>query len=571
MVIYILYKRAEVRFMEEENKKEQSKHIKSIRYLNGGTTEVYYQQNLNKCTDVVIGFRIPRFDLPKDDEVCAIYKNKLLFYTNEKGNIYIPIIKPGIPHAVEHMAYSSLPDLNKEDMFDRFVRTNTEFNASTTADSIDFEFNCPSKYLEENFKLFSKLIFRNKYDKEDLKNEKGAITQELLMYKDRTKEGAGDSENVGEVISSINSLTSEEVLGIDEKIISSFTEKEMIKFIKSYFTKQNMIISVVSDLPCEEIERLCDKYFVRKAPSIEATAVRTPKPSYDFFNDKILFVKNPKLDTANINFILRGNDDYESNEIYATIEDFILNNFNGRLLKELRNHNGKVYTPMFGYENLPGLSLKIMTAQTTPENVESVLKTMTDILSDLATNGITDAEYEGFKEMWQNRRERSSSVKFNDAFSLFQKVMYDLPVFVGHYNKKLSEATKEDINNYLKDTYAHAKCLLLLTGNFDDKQINLGEVFKFRPHDKYIDEHLVDKKLEDEFYDYLAYIEQHPNDAKDLTFVVNPVKEKEGKNQKDSTKNASKKSNKKSNKKATQKPKNFVAEKEENKELQLKK
>ncbi|MBO7508118.1 MAG: insulinase family protein, partial [Clostridia bacterium] len=243
--------------------------------------------------------------------------------------------------------------------------------------------------------------------------------------------------------------------------------------------------------------------------------------------------KDESRKTANISFVLKGTDDYESNEIYSTVEDFILNNFNGRLLTALRNHDGKVYTPYFNSENLPGLSLKMFTARTTPKHVDSVLKTMTGILEDLATNGITDAEFEGFKEMWANRRERSVSVKHNSAWNLFEKIMYDLPAFVGQYNKKLSDVTKEDINAYLKETYAHAKCCLIITGNFNEQKLtSLNDVLKFRPLDRYMDEHYIDKELNQEFYDYLEYLEKHPDDTKGLKFIVsgniNETKKEEG-------------------------------------------
>ena len=486
--------------MAEKKKKER--HEKVVYTYPDGTTLVYYGQNLNKCTDVTVGFRIPRLDVADPDEITGVYKNKLVFYQNIKDTLVrIPLIKPGLPHFVEHMIYSSLPELPKEKIFDYFVKTNTHYNAFTTQDTLAAEFNCPSKFNEEVFALYSKMLFRDCYNIKDLENEKKPVYQELQRTID---EDRSDNMLSQILFDNKDNLTAEQILGCDKRIIQTFDEKQMLKFINSYFTKQNMIVSVVSDRPFDEIKALVDKNFVEKAASNEATEVRTPQPVYSFNSDEILKLPDKKSKTASISFILKGIPDYEQNEIYSTVEDFILNNFNGRLMSKLRNENGKVYTPYFADENMPGLAIKIFEAQTTPNNVKSVLETMTEILADLAQNGITDTEFEGFKEMWENRRERATSIKHNKSYTLYNKILNDLKPFVGEYNRKIAELTKEDINEYLKETYSHAKCCLIVTGNFDEKAIKpFNQILKFRPLDKYMDEQYIDKELEANFYDFL--------------------------------------------------------------------
>lgn len=496
------------------------KHIKAKTVYPDGTTFIFYEQDLNKCTDVAIGFRIPRLDVPKKDEIVGVYKNKLVFYQDKDNLIRVPIIKPGLPHFLEHMIYSSLPNIPIDKIYNYFVRKNTEYNAYTTQDTVEVEFNCPSKFNDNMFLLFSNMIFRDSYNHKDLENEKKPVFQELQRDIDE-----GENEDLLSYLlyNNNDNLTGAEILGIDKKIIQSFDEKQLIKFTKTYFTKQNMIISVVSDRPFEEIKALVEKNFVEKAPSIEATKVVTPQPVYSFNADTLYLLPNKNVNTANISFVLKGMPDYEQNEIYSPVEDFILNNFNGRLLKKLRSENGKVYAPYFYEQNLPGISIKVFKAQTTPNNVKSVLETMISILADLAQNGITDAEYEGFKEMWANRRERAMSIKHNRSYNMFNKILHGLKPFVGEYNKKISELTKEDINIYLKETYAHAKCCLAITGNFNEKLIKpFNEILKFRPLNKFIEEEYIDTELENEFYnfvqtasddDYFKKIQYVPNEA----------------------------------------------------------
>ena len=493
----------------KELTEKKKKHEKKFYVYPDGTVLVYYEQNLKKTTDVVIGYRIPRVNVQAKNDLIGIYDcvnspNKLVFYQGADNNVRIPIIKPGLPHFIEHMIYSSLESISKEQIYDYFAKTDTRYNAFTTQDTLAAEFSCPSKFNKQVFALYSAMIYREKYNEQDLENEKGPVYQELEGVLDEHGIQSEDDLLYQLLFGNYDNLTAEEILGCDKKIIDSFDEKQMLKFIKSYFTKQNMIISVVSDRPFKEIKELCDKWFVDKAPSIEATRVVTPQPVYSFNNDELLLIADKNAKTANISFILKGIPDYEKNEIYSTVESFILNNFNGRLMKKLRNHNGKVYTPKFVDGNMPGLAIKILEAQTTPEHVAAVLEAMTEILTDLAQKGITDEEFEGFKEMWENRRDRAASVKHNSASILYDKILHGLKPFVGEYNKKISDLTKEDINNYLKDTYAHAKCCLAITGNFDEKSIKpFEQILKFRPLDKYMDEKFIDKEAEDDFIKFL--------------------------------------------------------------------
>ncbi|MGN1222136.1 MAG: M16 family metallopeptidase, partial [Christensenellales bacterium] len=438
---------------------------KQIYTFPNGSTLVYYQQNYNKCTDVNVGFRIPLIDIPNPDEVVGTYKN-VVFYMNEDNVMRIPRIKPGIAHMVEHMFFSSLPDMPKSEIFKKLQRTNTIYNAETSQDYVKTEFNCPSKFVDEIFELESKMVFRDGYVKEDFENEKKPIFQELEMVID------SQSPDVLDLLTNnMETLTSEEILGIDKLVIDSLTEKQLIRFAKTYFTKENLVMTVSSDLPFERIKELCEKHFVEKAPSIIETKITTPPRQYEFYNDLMCLSPNENSKTATIEFILKGSTDYEKNDIYTNIENFLLNNFNGRLFNKFRNSNGLVYTPSFCNIDLPQQPLKIFSIKTTPNNVKTCINTLTEILDDLLTNGITDEEFSGFKEMWENRRERKSAVKFNSAENLFDKVIYNKPLFVSDFYEKTKNLTKEEINKYIWDVYSKSNLCVSVSGNYNKQDI----------------------------------------------------------------------------------------------------
>ncbi|MGN1212532.1 MAG: M16 family metallopeptidase [Christensenellales bacterium] len=488
---------------------------KQIYTFPNGSTLVYYKHNYNKCTDVNVGFRIPLIDIPNPNEVVGTYKN-VVFYMDENNNLRIPRIKPGIAHMVEHMFFTSLPDLPKSEIFNKLQRTNTIYNAETSQDYVKTEFNCPSKFVDEIFELESRLLFRDGYNKEDLDNEKKPIFQELEMVIDNKS-----TDVIDMLTNNMETLTEEEILGLDKLVIDSITEKQLIRFAKTYFTKENLVMTVSSDLPFEKIKELCEKNFVEKAPSIIETKITTPPRQYEFYNDIMYLTPSAESKTSTIEFILKGSTDYEKNDIFTNIEDFLLNSFNGRLFNKFRNNNGLVYTPAFYTLDMPQQPFKIFSIQTTPKNVRTCMANLTEVLDDLLTNGITDEEFSGFKEMWENRRERKSAIKYNSAETLFNKMIYNQPLFVSDFYEKTRSLTKEEINKYIWEIYSKSKLCVFVSGNYNKKDLMPLQTIlaKYRPYDKYINKNLIDHDEAKQLNEYLVYYAQHPNEKTQIHFV----------------------------------------------------
>lgn len=488
---------------------------KKIYTYPNGSTLVYYQQNINKCTELNVGFRIPHVDIPREDETICKYKN-IIFYMDQSGLVRLPINKPGVAHFVEHMFFSSLPNVPAKDISSFFKRTNTLANASTSQDYVKTELNFPSKFAEQIFALNSKMIFRENYNAEDLKNEKKTIFQELQYINDMPTDAIYDY-----LTNNMETLLADEILGIDQRIIDSFSERQLINFGKTYFTKENLIMTVVSDLPFEQIKELCSKHFVEKAPSIPQTKITTEKRRYELSKDTLLLFPNTQQNTATITFALKGSTDYEADALFGNVEDFVLNDLSGRLAKEMRDTKGMVYTPVHQTISMPQQPIKIFSVQTTPNNVSHCINALTNILNDILTNGITQEEYEGFKEMWLNRRERKTSIKHNSADAMFEKIVYDEPVFVGKFFEKTQNLTKKQIDQYFKNIYSTSKLCMCVSGNFDTKDLQpIHEVLaKYRPYDKYLSENYIEHKSTNKLAKYVEYLAQHPEVESQIEFI----------------------------------------------------
>ena len=472
---------------------------------------VYYQQNIDNTTKLSVGFVIPSGDLPNEHEHICRYKNVIVYMDDETGGIRIPIVKPGMLHLMEHFLSHSCKQFNERENFVKFRKTNTVYNASTSQYTMTIDLNCPSKYLEENLDIISKMLFRTDYHT-DLKQEKSTVVHELEYVKDR---------DIPDIISALvdteKNQTGVDILGIEKEVIDSITPNEMHRFARTHYTSQNLVMSVVSDLPFEDIKNLFDKYFVSKAPSIPESKVTPKLPEYFLGRDYMYVQPQPDKKTVTLDFFFKGSDNYEENEKMHYIEDYIFNDFNGRLMDKFRVENQLTYTPSF--YDLPlsyNFVLKCFQIQTNQSGALRCLDVFTSMMRELAINGITEDELSSFKEYWEAHRLRKNNLKMRDPSNLLHTYLSGNEVFVKDMHEKVASITKEEFDSYFKKNYIDTNVIVLASGNTNGIEFpTIEEVTSFiRPYDNYAYETIYNEKGITEVYEYIDNLMANSPDGK---------------------------------------------------------
>lgn len=391
------------------------KHI--IKYPNGATL-IYYRQNINSTTKVTAGF------------LCGSSKD---------GK------KKGLAHALEHALFHGTSDLTKEETYEIFRETGTSQNAFTGHDYIATEFDCPNSNVEQIFKINGDMLAKQNFDEKEWNRERKVILQELYMTMD------------------IEGVAGSDILG-DATTLSKITTQDFIDYKNKYFVTDNMVISVVSSLPFEDIKEYAEKYFIGKFKSNPNNKVTIKKRRMDFHDNEVL-ADVPNAKSFNILFLLKGYQDVERNDLYTRFENWYFNDFAGKLFKKLRLDQPLVYTANFQNYEVPYLKLKVFNILTSPENVNKCIDAMTDILRDLIEKGISEKDFKLFQETMLAKRERKTNIKTYDSGKLFNDYIYGETPFVKDFFKKLMSLTREDINNYLKEVYGNSQLEVQLNGD----------------------------------------------------------------------------------------------------------
>lgn len=531
---------------------------KKIYHYDNGATLIYYQQNLNKSTNFTIGFKLPSDDVPNEDEAIYRYKN-VIFYVNDfnKNEIRVPLIKPGLKHFLEHMFFHSSNEFERKEIYEYFRKSNTIYNAYTTQNCVVVECDCPTKYLKENMDIHSKMLLRKEFPEKDIEEEKKVVLQELNRTLD---EYYDDPINyvLGQITSRENQDGSQ-ILGISKEILDTITPNELSRFARTHFTSENLIMSVVSDLPYDEIKKMVDEYFVSKVESIPVSNVKPYQQTYYLNGDLDIFVDIPKKKTISLDFYFKGSNNYEENEKMQYLEDYIFNGFNGRLMDKFRIENQLTYTPYF--ENIPlsaNFNLKHFNIQTTPGNAQNVVYIFADLMREIAEKGITDDEINSFKEHWESHRLRKTQVKTNNSQYLFQTYISGQEVFVQNMHEKVSSITKEEFNKYFKNNFILTKMIFSPSGNISQVELpTVNEIVSYlRPYENYAYDSIYDNNAMAslvEYYDKLdeAKANKNKEEVKNLQKELLLIKKSNNKEIEDyinSLKNHKKKKSKQKNK-----------------------
>ena len=168
------------------------------------------------------------------------------------GSINEPANLGGISHFIEHMIFKGDGVLNSKDVSSVFDSVGAYINAYTTFDHTCYYFKSHSDYLEKCLNVYSKILINANMDKGEFDKEKNVVVDEIIRSNDNTE--ALVNEKIYELIFKGSSL--ENPIGGRQELIEKYDYDESIKFYKSFYKPSNMVISICSDKPFEDVKTI---------------------------------------------------------------------------------------------------------------------------------------------------------------------------------------------------------------------------------------------------------------------------------------------------------------------------
>ena len=404
-----------------------------------GLSLVYEKNNINKSTSIQVRFG------------CG---------SRCDGNI------PGLSHFCEHMFFAGTNKLSKQQVVDRYFKFGN-VNAYTNTEDIAFVGTIMSNKLAEYLTTVQDLVCNSAFAPDAIEEEKKIVIQEIVKDADNYPSRAYEFEHYG--LYGLQHYKNGE-LG-SEQSVSSITSKDVKKYVKKYFVKNNCSIFICSALSFDKVKRIVKKYFDSVMPSNNLKPFTYSENK--FVKGNIIQQQKNNIGKNFVSVFLKVDEASVDVKSRAHLGMFsnIIGEFSTGITKELRLDNSLVYSAYSYYIINKTNSALIISTEISKENIKPCLDVIFKYINNLKLNGFT-------KELYDKEKDRNEYYWQTDVLSP-RDICFNLKNIrlYGRYvsYKEIYEAYKkvsyEELNESVKDFINRSEILVSVYGDADKKDV----------------------------------------------------------------------------------------------------
>jgi len=174
------------------------------------------------------------------------------------GSRFVKMYKVGLAHFLEHCVFKGTQKRNAIQTISRIDEVGGELNAYTAKEELCLHASFPKEYTSRAIELLADIAVNPVFPKEELLKEKEIILDEINSYLDSPYEKIFD--DFEEDLFKGHALGNN-ILGKKEGL-NNFRKEDLEQFVKSYFTKDNLVVSYVGEVPFKKVVKYLDKYLI---------------------------------------------------------------------------------------------------------------------------------------------------------------------------------------------------------------------------------------------------------------------------------------------------------------------
>jgi predicted Zn-dependent peptidase len=380
-------------------------------------------------------------------------------YEKEKVN--------GISHFLEHM-----PSKGTRNFPNAYVISHTtdaigaETNAGTSREWTNFYIKSQKGQMETAFKLLSDMVLYPLLRSEDIDRERGVILEEIAMKNDSPQEKIGD---MFFNLCFAGSPLGKDILG-EVQSVKSISKSDFVRYRKSYYYAENMLLTVSGGVDEKEVETLAKKYF---AP-LQKGSQKTPTPFVGNQTKPQLHLEYKKTEQAHFFLGFFGYDRNDPRRFAETLLATVLGRgMSSRLFMEIRENRGLAYSVGSTVSRYVDTGIFFTYAGVRLKSVEEALRIVLDQHYGIA-NGvlpITDDELNKAKEYMKGRTALAleDTLVVNDFFGQMGLFMDEICTPEEVFDK-IDAVTIEDVVDAARDIFIPERLNLALIGPYKSEE-----------------------------------------------------------------------------------------------------
>ena len=255
------------------------------------------------------------------------------------GKVRVP---DGIAHYLEHKLFES----EDGDAFSKYAETGANANAYTSFDKTCYLFSCTEQF-EKSLSILLELVTSPYFTEETVAKEQGIIGQEIKMYE--------DSPEWRVLFNLLGALYHNHPVKVDIagsiESIAEITPESLYTCYNSYYSLNNMALSVVGNVTVDEVIKVCDKYLKEQ----EKTEVESifPEEPYEVKTNYVEQIFPVAVPIFNFGFKLKADRLHDEDELAnLDILLFMLASSTSPMYRELMDKG--LINSTFSYEMFEG-------------------------------------------------------------------------------------------------------------------------------------------------------------------------------------------------------------------------
>lgn len=290
----------------------------------------------------------------------------------------------GITHFIEHLLFKGTEKRSPRQIAVEVDAIGGQINAFTAKEYTCLYCKLLDEHIELGFDILSDMVINSLFDEAEIAKEKGVILEEICMYEDSPEDLV--YENLAKNYF-LNHPLALPIIGRTQNI-RAFTRKQIVDFYHSYFTPNNLVISVAGKFNKERLKDLINKYFA-------SWNVKGKQPVKKKVKDTGTGISYNKKDIEQIHlsFAFPGVE-LKSEAFYPSqvLNSILGGSMSSRLFQKVREDKGLVYSIYsFPLAYMAGGMFVISTSMKT-DHITEVLKIVIEELETLRNKGISETE-----------------------------------------------------------------------------------------------------------------------------------------------------------------------------------
>lgn len=335
----------------------------------------------------------------------------------------------GAAHFVEHMLFKgTLKRPEATDISRTLEAVGAEYNAFTNKDYTGYYVKIAGDKQEIAYDLLSDMLYHSVLAAEEVEKEKGAIVEELRMYKDNPSMAVdllADELNFGDCPLGWD-------IGGTEQTVRGLSREDLFGYYQTHYSPKNMVLVVSGAVQSSQIKKLVAAFAEKRAPE--------KSHSFSFYKEHFekfiwpeksvalehrVAVAQKKVDQTQVILSFRGLPNNHPDRFAASIMLNILGvGMSSRLFVEVREKRGLAYMIRAGSSSYRDVGVSYIQAGLDPARLGEALQVIKGEILRLAAEPITKQELADAKSSLSGRLALSLEDSSTQAEWFAKQVMF---------------------------------------------------------------------------------------------------------------------------------------------------